>query len=347
MRRRGGGGWRGNGPPGPRSGRLGGNEDNTGGPREYRRETPNRPSNPPPKKKDPFGDAWGEVDPSTAGNTLNEKDKYGNVINRKSTERGDNMAKVTSRLKGKVALCVACSVGIGYAVARRLAQEGAHVIIVSRKQANVDTAVQQLKYEGFLASGFPCDVDREEDRWALLKYVKREFRRVDSLFLNQGTTDGDGKLLDVSIEQFDKVFQTNVKSRLLQIKQFLPIMPRGSSIVVTNGAVAYSPGNGAGVSYVSETALLGMTVLLAKELGGAGIRVNAVAPGPVRTRFSTDSWLNKDGVNNEEKTASSIWLGRIGEPDDIAGCVAFMMSDDAAWLTGQTMVVDGGRHSCL
>ena len=90
-----------------------------------------------------------------------------------------------------------------------------------------------------------------------------------------------------------------------------------------------------------------MTVLLAKELGGAGIRVNAVAPGPVRTRFSTDSWLNKDGVNNEEKTASSIWLGRIGEPDDIAGCVAFMMSDDAAWMTGQTMVVDGGRHSCL
>ena len=135
------------------------------------------------------------------------------------------MAKVTARLKGKVALCVACSVGIGYAVARRLAQEGAHVIIVSRNQVKVDTAVQQLKYEGFLASGFPCDVDRGGDRRALLNYVRGEFRRVDSLFLNQGATAGDGKLLDASIEQFDKVFQTNVKSRLLQIKDFLPIMP--------------------------------------------------------------------------------------------------------------------------
>ena len=111
------------------------------------------------KRKILLGTPGAEVDPSTAGNTLNEKDKYGNLINRKSTERGDNMAKVTARLKGKVALCVACSVGIGYAVARRLAQEGAHVIIVSRNQVKVDTAVQQLKYEGFLASGFPCDVE--------------------------------------------------------------------------------------------------------------------------------------------------------------------------------------------
>ena len=351
MRRRRGGGWRGDGPRGPRNGRFDGNEDGTGGSRDNRLEKPNkfppRPSNPPPKKKDPFGDAWGEVDPSAAANTLNEKDKYGNLIKRKSTDRGDNMAKVTTRLKGKVALCVACSVGLGYAVARRLAQEGARVIIVSRKQAKVDTAVQQLKHEGLLASGFPCDVDREEERRALLNYVKREFRRVDCLFLNQGTTDGGGTLLDASVEQFNGVFQTNVKSRWLQIKEFLPIMPRGSSIVITNGAGAYSPDSSAGVFYVTEAALLGMTVLLAKELGGAGIRVNAVAPGPVRTRFATDLWVNRDGVNNEEKTAGSVWLGRIGEPDDVAGCVAFMMSDDAAWFTGQTMVVDGGSHSRL
>ena len=117
----------------------------------------------------------------------------------------------------------------------------------------------------------------------------------------------------------------------------------GSSVVFTNGTGAYSPMESAGVFYVSETALLGMTVLLAKELGSDGIRVNAVAPGPVRTRFATDLWA--DG--QEEKMARTRWLGRIGEPVDIAGAVAFLCSDDASWITGQTMCIDGGSYSRL
>lgn len=336
-----------NNPMGGGGGGRRGPNGRPGGRRENRNKPPPRPSNPPPKKSDPFGDVWGEVDPDAAANTLQEKDRFGNLISRKSTEKSDNMAKVTKRLTDKIALCVACSIGIGYAVARRLAQEGAHVIIVSRKKSQVDTAVQQLQFEGLNASGFPCNVNQEDERKALLNYVKKEFKRVDSLFLNQGATAGGGTLMDSSLEQFNKVIETNILSRWLQIKEFLPIMPSGSSIVMTNGTGAYSPSSTAGVFYVSETALLGMTILLAKELGQHGIRVNAIAPGPVRTRFATDLWVDKDGVNNEEKNAKSIWLGRIGEPDDIAGSVAFMMSDDAAWYTGQTMSVDGGSYSRL
>jgi len=133
------------------------------------------------------------------------------------------------------------------------------------------------------------------------------------------------------------------ESRWLQVRQFKPIMPPGSSIVITNGTGAYAPSPTAGVFYISETALLGMVVLLAKELGTDGIRVNAVAPGPVRTRFASDLWVG----DAEDQNAKSRFLGRIGEPEDIAGAVAFICSDDAGWYTGQTMSIDGGAYSRL
>ena len=110
-----------------------------------------------------------------------------------------------------------------------------------------------------------------------------------------------------------------------------------------NGTGAYAPSPTAGVFYISETALLGMVVLLAKELGTDGIRVNAVAPGPVRTRFASDLWVG----DAEDQNAKSRFLGRIGEPEDIAGAVAFICSDDAGWYTGQTMSIDGGAYSRL
>lgn len=141
-------------------------------------------------------------------------------------------------------------------------------------------------------------------------------------------------------------------------------MPKGSSVCFTNGVGAYGPMPSAGAFYVSETGLLGLTVLLARymvhgvcslldfkyrvanqlrELGPSGIRCNAVAPGPVRTRFATDLWA--DGAEEAQEKAQ--WLQRIGEPDDISGAVAFVCSDDAAWYTGQTLSVDGGMYSRL
>eukprot|EP01046_Picozoa_sp_COSAG06_P010154 COSAG06_NODE_549_length_14405_cov_6.391933_3_plen_283_part_00 len=276
-------------------------------------------------------------------NPLGERDRFGNPIERKSTDSSDRMAAVTSRMKGKVAVCVACSIGLGYSCARRLAQEGASVVIVSRKATQVEKAVQVLVDEGLDAIGFPCNVTDAAQRDALFEFVKETHGRCDSLLLNQGATAGGGSLMDTTESMWAKVMQTNLESRWLQIRAFREIMPRGSSIVITNGTGAYGPMSSAGVFYVSETALLGMTVLLAKELGEDGIRVNAVAPGPVRTRFASDLWVGE----NEEQSARSRWLGRIGEPDDIAGAVAFMCSDDAAWYTGQTMSVDGGAYSRL
>lgn len=278
-------------------------------------------------------------------NPLGEKDRFGNPIPRRDTAQMDAMAAVTKRHEGKVAVCVACTLGLGYACARRLAQEGAHVVVVSRKQDQVDTAVKQLQTEGLKATGFACNVTDQKQRAALVDHIAKNHGRIDSLFLNQGATAGGGKLMDSSRDMFAKVVETNLESRWMGIREFKEagLLGKGSSIVMTNGTGAYGPMPSAGVFYVTETALLGMTVLLARELGPDGIRVNAVAPGPVRTRFATDLWLG-DG---EEKFGKTLWLGRIGEPQDISGAVAFMLSDDASWYTGQTMAVDGGNYSRL
>merc|ERR1712146_601945 len=121
--------------------------------------------------------------------------------------------------------------------------------------------------------------------------------------------------MDATKEMWSKVFGTNLESRFIGIREFKEagLLSQGSAVCFTNGSGAYGPMPTSGVFYVTECALLGMTVLLARELGADGIRVNAVAPGPVRTRYATSLW--KKG-NMEERNAKGLWLGRIGEPVD-------------------------------
>ena len=193
-------------------------------------------------------------------NKNQEVDTDGELILRKDPGNVEAMAKATHRMEGKVAVCVASSIGIGYAIARRLAQEGATVVISARKQGPIDKSVEALKSEGLQASGFACDVTKDEDRAALKEFVAKTHGKCDCLILNQGTNEGGGKLMKTTRDKFSKVMLTNVESRWQMVVDFKEMMPRGSSIVITNGSGAYFPMPAAGAFYVSETALLGLTL---------------------------------------------------------------------------------------
>merc|ERR1719160_230289 len=178
-------------------------------------------------------------------NPLGEKDVRGNLIQRNMDVWGsyDKMASVTKRYEGKVALCMACSIGIGYSIARRLAQEGAHVLICSRKQEQVDIAVKQLQNEGFKATGMACNVEEDADRAKVTDHVAKTFGKCDVLILNQATTGGASSLIKGSNrDQWAKVFRCNLESRWLHIRELKEagLLQRGSAVCVTNGGGAYA-----------------------------------------------------------------------------------------------------------
>lgn len=284
-----------------------------------------------------------------ANNPLGEKDRWGKLIDKPSTAAADAIALKTRRQEGKVSVCMASSIGIGYAIARRLAQEGSAIVLCSRKQEQVDAAVKQLKSEGFQADGMAVDVTNDDHMAAFTDFVAKKHGRCDNLLLNQSRAF-PSPLLKHTKDEWVKEVRTNLESRWWQVKTWKEngLLRRGSAVLMMNGGGAYHPSPFAGGFYVCETGLTGLTVLLARELGPDGIRVNAIAPGPVRTKFASDLWTNDKGQSDPEaKAAKDMWLGRIGEPTDIAGAAAFLCSDDASWLTGQTMAVDGGTYTRL
>ncbi|XP_055218317.2 dehydrogenase/reductase SDR family member 4 isoform X2 [Gorilla gorilla gorilla] len=215
-------------------------------------------------------------------------------------------------LANKVALVTASTDGIGFAIARRLAQDGAHVVVSSRKQQNVDQAVATLQREGLSVTGTVCHVGKAEDRERLV-----------------ATT------LDI-----------NVKAPALMTKAVVPEMEKrgGGSVVIVSSIAAFSPSPGFSPYNVSKTALLGLTKNLAIELAPRNIRVNCLAPGLIKTSFSRMLWMDKE---KEESMKETLRIRRLGEPEDCAGIVSFLCSEDASYITGETVVVGGGTPSRL
>uniref|UniRef100_A0A8C9A1Y2 Dehydrogenase/reductase SDR family member 4 n=1 Tax=Prolemur simus TaxID=1328070 RepID=A0A8C9A1Y2_PROSS len=205
-----------------------------------------------------------------------------------------------------------CSGRIGFAIARRLAQDGAHVVVSSRKQQNVDRAVAALQAEGLSVTGTVCHVGKAEDRERLVATI-----------------------LDI-----------NVKATVLMTKAVVPEMEKrgGGSVVITASVAAFSPFPGLGPYNVSKTALLGLTKNLAVELAPRNIRVNCLAPGLIKTSFSSTFWMDKA---KEESMKETLRISRIGKPEECAGVVSFMCSEDASYITGETVVVGGGTPSRL
>lgn len=256
-----------------------------------------------------------------------------------------------------IAVVTASTAGIGLGVGHALAKAGYHVVISSRKPENVKMAVEQIQGQFGVdsASGLPCHVSQPEARSALVAHaLQQQGGKIEALVLTAGASTHVGSILETSESHWDKIFEVNVKSAFLLVQQFAPHLNAGASIVFISSIAAYNPLPGVGVYSVTKTALLGLTKTLANELAARQIRVNCVAPGIIKTSFSKGLWQGEKSLANSAISGKGkgakyfhIPLGRIGEPDDVSGIVAFLVSPQAAYITGETIVAAGGAFSKL
>lgn len=246
----------------------------------------------------------------------------------------------------KVALVTASTDGIGFAIARRLAEDGAHVIISSRKQQNVDRAVATLQGEGLSVTGIVCHVGKAEDREKLVSTALKLHQGIDILVSNAAVNPFFGNLMDVTEEVWDKIFTINVTATAMLIKAVVPEMEKrgGGSVVIVGSVAGFIRFPSLGPYNVSKTALLGLTKNFAAELASKNIRVNCLAPGLIKTRFSSMFWKEKA---REDFARESMQIRRLGKPEDCAGIVSFLCSEDASYINGETVVVGGGTPSRL
>jgi len=218
------------------------------------------------------------------------------------------------------------------------------VVVSSRKAANVESALKGLKAEfgeAAKVSGCVCHVGNKEDRAALLKHTSEAYGHLDCLVLNAAVSPPQPPLMKTGGELFDKVMDVNVKSCLLFAQEAVPLLTvrPGGNMVLISSVGGYVPGAPHPMYGLSKTAVFGLTKGLAQEVARLGLRVNCCAPGMIKTDFSKPIWSNKDV---ESRVARSTLLGRLGEPEEIAGCVCFLASQDAAYVTGEVLVAGGG-----
>uniref|UniRef100_A0A2A4JK89 Short-chain dehydrogenase n=1 Tax=Heliothis virescens TaxID=7102 RepID=A0A2A4JK89_HELVI len=252
----------------------------------------------------------------------------------------------SSRFKGKVAIVTASTEGIGYAIAKRLGSEGANVVISSRKAKNVEKAVNSLRSEGITVEGVVCHVANAEQRKNLFDVTKSKFGGLDILVSNAAVNPAVSPILETDEAVWDKIFEINVKCSWLLAKEAYPeIVKRGGgSIIFISSIAGYQAMEPLGPYSVSKTTLLGLTKAMANEIVHDNIRVNCVAPGIVDTKFASAITSSEAG---KDKSLSIVPMKRFGKPSEIAGAVAFLASDDASYITGETIVTAGGAYAHL
>jgi len=251
-----------------------------------------------------------------------------------------------TELQGKTALVTGASRGIGRATAFVLANSGAHVLVhYGRSKQDAESLVAGILSKGGRANSIRADLGTPEGATLLAKEVRTIVgERLDVLVLNAGISKA-ARLADYTVEDFDNLFATNVRSPFFLVQQLLPILGDGSNIIVISSigshAVVGKPGvdNPSLLAYASTKGALETLVKnWAAILGPQGIRVNAVAPGVIDTDMSnfTKTEAGRDAALGMQA------LKRIGKPEDVADVVAFLASDDARWITGASISVDGG-----
>ena len=246
-------------------------------------------------------------------------------------------------LEGKVAVVTGGSRGIGRSIAVGLAEHGADVAIAARKPEALKEAVEAVAASGRRAIAVPTNVRRIEELRALVDETRRQHGRVDILVNNAGTNPVYGPVQDIDERAWDAIMNTNVKAA-----HFLSNFAReamldhgeGGAIVNVSSVGGYRASDVIGGYSVSKAALIMLTQVQAKTWGQDGIRVNAIAPGLIRTEFARALWENERTRRASEADAA---LHRIGEPDEMAGAVVYLVSPAGSFVTGQTLVLDGGR----
>jgi 3-oxoacyl-[acyl-carrier protein] reductase len=241
------------------------------------------------------------------------------------------------RFEGQVALITGASRGIGLAIAQRLVSEGARVCITARKPEALERAVAELG-SGDKAIFVAGSGDDAEHQAEAVDATMSTFGRLDVLVNNTGINPTYGPLLEIDEKVARKIFEVNVMSALAWIKLAHKAWLSDNGGAIVNVASVAGLGVSPGIAFygVSKAALISMTRQLAVELSPT-VRVNAVAPAVVKTKFAEALY-----VHDEAGAAAQYLLKRLGEPEDVAAAVAYLASSDAAWTTGQTLVLDGG-----
>jgi NAD(P)-dependent dehydrogenase (short-subunit alcohol dehydrogenase family) len=244
-------------------------------------------------------------------------------------------------LTGRIALVTGASRGIGSAIANALAEQGAEVVLSSRKQADLDAEAERInaRFPG-KAFAVAAHAGKPEDLERLVKTVMDRSGRVDILINNAGTNPDMGALMDVELGAWDKTFEVNVRGILVltQLVYRAWMREHGGSIVNIASTGGLRPGLGLGAYRISKAAVVFMTRQLAREIGG-NVRVNAVAPGLIKTRFAEALWANEEIL---QRILEPNPMGRIGTTEEVANAVLFLASDAASYVNGEVMVVDGG-----
>ena len=241
-------------------------------------------------------------------------------------------------LSGKVALITGASRGIGQSISIILAQSGAHVICVSRNINDVQSVADKITNQKFVASAVSCDISSTNNVTELVKDIIEKHGRIDILINNAGITS-DNLLMRMSEDDWDNVLNVNLKAAFTAIKAAsLTMIKQRSGRIINISSVVGLMGNAGQVNYAaSKAGLIGMTKSVAREFASRGITANCIAPGYIETEMTNKL---KDEVKSSLN--EQIPLGRIGNVEDIAYAVAFLASDEASYITGQTLAVDGG-----
>ena len=241
----------------------------------------------------------------------------------------------------KVALITGGNAGIGRATAIEFARRGAAVVISGRREKEGLEVVDEIKASGGEALFVPTDVSKERDVVATIQRTLATFGRLDFAFNNAGIEQALTPLPEQTEETFDEVMNINVKGVWLSLKHEIPAMLKtGGGAIVNNSSIAGVVGVALAPIYIaSKHAVIGLTKAVALEYAKHNIRVNAVAPGTIETRMFYE--VAKD-PETREMFASGTPIGRVGQPQEIAGTVAWLCSDSASFVIGQTLAVDGG-----
>jgi NAD(P)-dependent dehydrogenase (short-subunit alcohol dehydrogenase family) len=244
-------------------------------------------------------------------------------------------------LKGKTAIITGSSRGIGKAIAIRMAQYGAKVMISSRKIDACNAVVEEIKALGGEAYAQECNISSKEALQNLCDVSYEKLGKVDILVLNAASNPYYGPLAKITDEAFDKVMNNNVKSNLWLSNMVLPKMAEtgGGKAIVISSIAGIKGSDVLGAYSISKTADLGLVRSLAVEWGPKNITVNALCPGIIKTDFAKALWDNPEILASVEKNAP---LKRIGTPDEVAGAAILLASSSGSFITGQKIVMDGG-----
>ncbi len=245
------------------------------------------------------------------------------------------------QLEGKVAVVTGASKGIGEAMARGLAEFGAKVVVSSRKQEAVDAVAEAFRADGLEATGIAANMGNIEEAHTLVDKTVETYGGLDIIINNAATNPVFGLIQNTEERAFDKIIDVNLKGPFELCKRAYPILKErgGGSIINISSIGGINPERGIGIYSVSKAGLINLTKAMAQDWGRDNIRVNAICPGLIKTKFSQALWGNEAIV---EQFLQNILLKRVGTTDELAGLAVFLASDAAAYCTGSIYMVDGG-----